>query len=705
MTDLHTGRQAPRPRRGATHWVARLALAATALTVLALPFYAGWKYYVFRRDVTPQAALAEPARLPHAEQAAWQSGAEKLPATAAPVVLTYHDISPKSDSQYIVTPEAFDQQLTALETAGYRTLTTDEFVDYLKGGPAPPRSVYITFDDGTNGLWVYADRILARHHMHAASYLITGKVGRNRPYYLSWEEISRMAGSGRWDFQDHTHDLHWRGVVDDKGTEASALANRLWLADRKRDETVEEYTSRVGADITRSIEDFADHGLPRPQMFAYPFSEMSERGNLPVPGPSLQSLLEKSFAATLTDVSRRPLPAGRRAAAARQVQRLEVYQHTTARELVADVARWTLVPPAVDAALDHPEQWTRSDGTNDTGIGVLTGTGPYPAGVSYVSADYLPTASADWTDYTAAATVDRLGDNTNVGMTVRTGSLEPISVSVSRNTAVLSRGSGDKREQLATKPLVAAASHSLEVTVSGNTTRVTVDGRTELSATGTAAGGDATGGIALSVRNGAGGAWPAFGKVTVKEVPATTGAAGPSQLPVAQAVLLDPGASWAFAPGESSNMKVGSDGLSPQGLALSDYAAYEQQRTAGWTRYTVRGTVGRLNTPQVSGALWARVGSPQAISVEVSRRGVKVLSGSADNRRVVASKALADADHHDVTITVGSEATWITVDNAVHLMLPAKGETGGVAYSAYRDVTRHAWPTVRNLKVTPAEVK
>ncbi|WP_051811647.1 polysaccharide deacetylase family protein [Kitasatospora sp. MBT63] len=701
MTDLST---APR-RRGLTHWVARLALAAVALTVLALPFYAGWKYYVFRRDVTPQAALADPVRLPKAEQAAWQSGAAALPDTAAPVVLTYHDISPKSDSQYIVTPDAFDQQLSALETAGYRTLTTDEFVDYLKGGPAPPRSVYITFDDGTNGLWVYADRILARHHMHAASYLITGKVGKNRPYYLSWDEISRMASSGRWDFQDHTHDLHWRGVVDDKGTEASALANRLWLPDQKRDETSDEYVARIGADLARSVQDFADHDLPKPQMFAYPFSEMSERGNLPVPGPSLQSLLEKTFAATLTDVSRRPLPAGRRAAAARQVQRLEVYQHTTAKDLVADVARWTLVPPVAEAALDHAEQWTRSDGSNDTGTGVLTGAGPYPAGATYVSADYLPMASADWTDYTATATVTDLADNTNVGLTARVGSLEPISVSVSRNTAVLYRGTGDKREQLASKPLVPAATHTVEVTVTGTTTRFTIDGRTELTATGTAVGGNATGGIALNVRNGAGGKWPAFSKVAVKQTAATGATAGPSQLDIAKAVLLDPAASWAFAPGESSSMKVGGDGLSPQGLALSDYAAYEQLRTASWTRYTVRGTVARLNTPQVSGALWARVGSSQAVSVEVSRRGVKVLSGSADNRKVVASKTLADADHHDVTITVGAEATWITVDDAVHLMLPAKGETGGVAYSAYRDVTRHAWPTVRNLKVTPAEVK
>ena len=51
----------------------------------------------------------------------------------------------------------------------------------------------ITFDDGTHGLWTHADKILERHGMHGVSFLITGNVGAKRPYYLSWQEIDRMA--------------------------------------------------------------------------------------------------------------------------------------------------------------------------------------------------------------------------------------------------------------------------------------------------------------------------------------------------------------------------------------------------------------------------------------------------------------------------------------------------------------------------------
>ncbi|GAA2138251.1 hypothetical protein GCM10009760_19410 [Kitasatospora kazusensis] len=698
------GRTTPM-RRGLTHWISRLVLAAAAAAVLAMPFYVGWQYYVFRRDVTPQIATAA-AHTAQALQADWKGDASKLPETAAPVVLTYHDISPKSDSPYVVTPDTFDAQLSALEAAGYRSLTTDEFVDYLKGGPAPPRSVYMTFDDGTNGLWVYGDRILAKHHMHAASFLITGRVGQNRPYYLSWEEVTRMAASGRWDFQDHTHDLHWRGAVDAKGTQASALANRLWLPAQQRIETVGEYQTRFSADIAQSLADFNTHKLAKPLMFAYPFSETSERANLPVPGPSLQNMLEQTFAATLTDVSRRPLPAGRRAAGARQVQRLEVYQKTTAKDLLAEIGEWTLVPPVADTPLTQPEEWTRSDGSNAKDIGPLTGAGPYPAGAGYVSAEYLPLTSADWTDYTVNASVSGLADDNNVGVLVRNGSGDPLTVSLSRSSVGIYRGPNEKREQVANKSLVTTTTHQLQITVTGSLTKVLVDGRTELSFTTQATGTEATGGIGISVRNGAtSSTWPKFTALKVAQTESSGTSGGPTLLPITKAVLLDPGAAWESAPGVPSGMKIGGDGLAPQGLALSDYAAYEQTRTSGWTNYTVRGTVGRLNTPQVSGAIWVRVGSPQTISVEVTRRGLRVLSGSADARTVVSTKTLADADHHDITITVGSEATWITVDGTVHIQLLAKGETGGVAFSAYRDVTRHAWPTARGFKVVPAEVR
>ncbi|WP_405918593.1 polysaccharide deacetylase family protein [Streptomyces sp. NBC_00728] len=525
-----------RPRRGPGHFAARAGLVFLALAVLALPFYAAAEYYQYQKYMSTQADTTA-VRLTSADTASWATAVRNLPATSAPVVLAYHDIG-YSHSPYVVTPRAFDAQLAALQKAGYHSLTTDEFVQYLNGGPTPPRSVYITFDDGPDGLWVYGDRILARHHMHGSVFLITGQVDR-RPYYLSWREIDRMAGSGRWDFQDHTRDLHRRAAVDASGRQASVLANRMWLKGRNRLETTAEYERRVTDDIKRSFADFAHHGLPKPRVFAFPFSEATEKANLPKPGPTLQDLLDRYFTATVTNHSSRPLTAGRRAAAARVVQRLEVVHTTTPAHLMNQIAQWTQVAPSDTAPLSRPALWTRNDGLAQQGIGVLTGQGSAPSGhARYAAADYRNMSSVDWSSYQVDATVTGLGNGTNQGaVQVRNDSLEPVAVSVSRGTLILS---ADGRP-VAERALAPAVEHRIRVTVSGPTTTVRVDGSVTARWTSRHKAADITGGIGLRVGvNRAGAAWPSFSSLAVKQLPGVLPGTGDAQRTASGTGRTDP---------------------------------------------------------------------------------------------------------------------------------------------------------------------
>lgn len=229
----------------------RAALGLLTAAVVALPFTAAWQYDTLRRAVAEQAAPPAPSSGDGGPGLG--ADAEPAPARNAPVVLAYHDVGPDDRSRYTVSPEHFDAQLRALRDAGYRTLTTREFTGFLRTGRTPgPRTVHLTFDDGTHGLWTHADPVLARYGMKAAAYLITGQVGTHRPYYLSWPEVERMARSGRWDFQAHTHLSHERAAVDAAGHERSVFTNRLWLADEGRVETSDEYRRRVAADLDRS---------------------------------------------------------------------------------------------------------------------------------------------------------------------------------------------------------------------------------------------------------------------------------------------------------------------------------------------------------------------------------------------------------------------------------------------------------------------
>ncbi|WP_203183269.1 polysaccharide deacetylase family protein [Streptomyces pratensis] len=502
-----------------THSAPRRALLGLlALTMVCAPFYGAWRYAEFRRAVTAQEAPPGPGAGAPAPAAG--PPAERRAEGAAPVVLAYHDIGRDSRSRYTVTPEAFDAQLGALAKAGYRTLSSEEFIAYLGGGPAPgPRSVFLTFDDGAHGLWVHADRILAKYRMRAAAFLITRAVGSHRPYYLSWDEIGRMARSGRWDFENHTHDLHRREAVDAAGKRSSALTGRLWLPGEGRRETAEEYRRRVESDLDRSIADITRHGLPAPRLFAYPFSESNGSASSLPTNRVLRAALAERFVAALTNSSDRPLPAGRRAAAAGEVQRVEVTAGTDVPELLAAVRLWTAVSPAGSPApLTQPQLWRRDDRARTGGLGALTGAGPHPGRTGYAAAAYRRTSSADWTGYSVDVRVERLRESVNnVGMVVRDGSLDPVTVALSFSYVRVLERRGDRWHEIGRRKLTDAAEHRIRITVEGDLTVVAVDGGARIERTARATGGDGTGGIAISVRNGdPDGSWPRFASLTVR---------------------------------------------------------------------------------------------------------------------------------------------------------------------------------------------
>ncbi|MFK0168671.1 polysaccharide deacetylase family protein [Streptomyces sp. NPDC090306] len=500
---------------------ARLALAAVAAGLFCLPFAAAWEYQHYRQAVERQATAATGGPGADGKEAAGLARrvSSRLPDRAAPVVLAYHDVRPGEGGRYTVTPARFDAQLTALRAAGYRTLSTAQFVRALHGGAVPGRSVYLTFDDGAQGLWRYADPVLAKHGMRGAAYLITGNVRRRHGYYLSWDEVRRMARSGRWDFQDHTHRTHRRQAVDAAGRPGSALASRLWLPDLRRTETPAEYRRRVAADLDRSIAEFTAHGLPRPALFAYPFSESAGSRELRAGGSSLEALLRARFTASLTNVSSRPLPTGPRAAAAHQVERLEVGARTTVADLMERLADCTPVAPGADPApLKASARWRFPTNLPGAGVGVLTGRGPYPRPHRYVSGAFRPVGSADWTAYTVDASVRGLhGTHASIAVTTRYASLRPLTASVSRGWLQVNEQRDGRVRTVAQHRLRAASAHRLRITVSPTSTVVRVDGGDvfTLRLSGRPAG-EVSGGIGAGLTNGGSGEWPSFAKLDVR---------------------------------------------------------------------------------------------------------------------------------------------------------------------------------------------
>ena len=509
----------------------RAALALATLAIVAVPFAVAWYLHVLGLQVTEQFSTAATA-LPAQQATAAAAAGRGLPDRTPPVVLTYHDIRPLAPTEkfpdptthpnyhYVVSPEDFDAQLTALQTAGYASITSDQYVDYLSGGALPRRSVLITFDDGTHGLWTHADKILERHGMHGVSFLITGNVGAKRPYYLSWQEIHRMAASGRWDFQSHTRKMHARLPVDAQGTVASELVHRRWLSESNRVESLSEFETKIRADLNGSVEDIVAQGLPRPRLFAFPFSEGFHDGvgGDPEAAAVAARVVGEIFACSFNNAPPQPLPSGARAAAVGMVGRIELKKDSTIGQLLADVRARTPVTPAQAAPAVRTDLWTTL--ADATAVAVADGQEVRLLGQGlWEGLAYGRHATADWASYRVKATISGLADDGAEGaaLLARVGSGEEVSAHVSSSVLQLTVGPGLDPVLVGELQLPPRDWHTVEVTVSPTTTTVAVDGEFTLSAP--SAGGPASyGGIGLtSSRTSEATPWPIFTELSIAE--------------------------------------------------------------------------------------------------------------------------------------------------------------------------------------------
>jgi peptidoglycan/xylan/chitin deacetylase (PgdA/CDA1 family) len=127
-------------------------------------------------------------------------------------VLCYHQLRAPGpgdgpqDRPYIVDPRTFARQMAALDRAGYRTVRAEAVVAHLaKGTPLPPRSVLLTFDDGTAPQYRVALPVLRRHGFTAAFFPMTVALGK--PGWLTRRQVRDLDRRGMT-IGAHTWDHH-----------------------------------------------------------------------------------------------------------------------------------------------------------------------------------------------------------------------------------------------------------------------------------------------------------------------------------------------------------------------------------------------------------------------------------------------------------------------------------------------------------------
>jgi peptidoglycan/xylan/chitin deacetylase (PgdA/CDA1 family) len=211
------------------------------------------------------------------ERAVWNP----LPATQAGIpVLLYHGIGERADfdsaadAAYGVTQPNFAKQMALLRTAGYESITLEQFRAYLAGDSVvlPAHPFLLTFDDSLASSFEGADAVLRQLGWSAVMFVDVGSVEEGHDGYASWTQIEAAQRSGRWEMQLHAGHGHHNIPYDAAKTMGPFYANRVLAG-----ESLGDWERRVVGDLDWGQAKLREH-VPsyRPLSFAPPYGNFGQ---------------------------------------------------------------------------------------------------------------------------------------------------------------------------------------------------------------------------------------------------------------------------------------------------------------------------------------------------------------------------------------------------------------------------------------------
>lgn len=189
-----------------------------------------------------------------------------------PIVM-YHLVlrDPARASNYVISPETLEKDLTWLNNHGYQTVTAEDLIAFVhEGVPLPEKPIVLTFDDGYTNNYTYVYPLLEQYGMRAVLSVIGSVTDRytasndENPNYanLTWSRVRELSDSGVFEIQNHTYDLH-RNDSPRKGCK------------RIVGESVESYQALLSRDLLQNQTAIARAIGTQPRAFVYPFGAIS----------------------------------------------------------------------------------------------------------------------------------------------------------------------------------------------------------------------------------------------------------------------------------------------------------------------------------------------------------------------------------------------------------------------------------------------
>ena len=119
-----------------------------------------------------------------------------------PILLYHHIGFSLKDSEYYVSPDAFESQMNLLYTRGYRTISAEQLIQAIHhGAQLPAKPILLTFDDGSETVYTDAFPIMQKYGFTGTAYIVYNFIGAG--LFMDRDQIRELYDAG-WEIGSHS---------------------------------------------------------------------------------------------------------------------------------------------------------------------------------------------------------------------------------------------------------------------------------------------------------------------------------------------------------------------------------------------------------------------------------------------------------------------------------------------------------------------
>jgi poly-beta-1,6-N-acetyl-D-glucosamine N-deacetylase len=436
---------------------------------------------------------------------AYSNATSTVPARSIPVLLYHGESASKGNTPVSL----FVDQMRALKKNGWRTITMEQFNDYMKGGtPLPDKSFLLTFDDGRRDTFYPFDPIISDMEFNAVMFVVTGfsmpEKGRTAAFYLNKKELEFMLKTGRWELQSHGNMDHFKYNVQsttdlDRRAETmqgNFLSNRFWNDEANRFETDQEFAERIRTDLIEARQMLENNFGSPTYAFAYPFNDF---GPSTVNFPGSTDIIERVVPTVYTYAFYQHWPANGDSfnyprSGEFNIKRIEPPLDWDGQDLMRALEAG-YAKPLPYTAVHIGDEWVGIWGDIEKRGGTIT---LQAKGDSSGSSTFL-NGSGWWRDYTFSAEVHWIAGETVSLLARNTNDTDHIACSFLQGSVAIDEFRDNQERRIADARLsISRAGAQLGMRVQGQTVQCLEDGSVVLSASFS---GHPSGGIGFKVWN------------------------------------------------------------------------------------------------------------------------------------------------------------------------------------------------------------